>query len=182
MKLKYYITLFLLLIASSAFATNGGTTDKTSYYPFPPAINSSTYNTAFGVRGMGTSGLTVKHFTGASRAWEGIVGLGPDAFSLTLLVEYYTSAFDEPGLRWYYGIGGHIATQTQWVNHRNDLRGYQREPNDFGVGIDGIFGIEYKISEVPIAISLDVKPFLEVTTAGNAYLALDPGLGVKFTF
>lgn len=145
------------------------------------AIKSSTYNTAFGVRGIGTSGLTFKHFTGRNKAFEGIVGFGPDAFSITLLIEYYTPAFDEPGLNWYYGIGGHVATQTQWTNYRTDYRGYNRQPDDFGIGVDGIFGIEYKISEVPIAISLDVKPFLEVTTNGNAYLALDPGLGIKFT-
>jgi len=153
------------------------------HYPVKPslAINSSSYTTAFGVRGLGTSGLTIKHFTSNSTAIEGIIGLWPSALSATILFERYVNAFDEPGLNWYYGIGGHIATQTDWVYY-DGVRGYRRSNGDFGVGIDGIFGLEYKIREVPIAVSLDVKPFLEVTTNGDAYLALDPGLGIKFTF
>lgn len=146
-----------------------------------PSINTYTYTTAVGVRGIGTSGLTIKHFTSSNRAIEGILGLWPDAFSATVLFERYVSAFDEPGLNWYYGVGGHISTFSEWVSD-DGYRTYQRVDGEFGVGVDGIFGIEYKIREVPIAVSFDLKPFLEVTTQGHAYLALDPGLGVKFTF
>lgn len=139
----------------------------------------TSYKTAIGVRGLGTSGLTVKHFTKANTALEGIVGFYPNAFSATLLVERYAPAFSEPGLNWYYGIGGHIATQSDVV--KNDGL-YRRETSEVGLGIDGIFGIEYKIQEVPIAISLDFKPFFEVATDGDAFIALDPGLGIKVTF
>lgn len=139
----------------------------------------TSYNTAIGVRGLGTSGLTIKHFTGANKALEGIIGFYPNAFSATLLVERYAPAFDEPGLSWYYGIGGHIATQSDVI--RNDGL-YRRETSEVGFGVDGIFGIEYKIREVPIAMSLDFKPFFEVATDGDAFIALDPGLGIKVTF
>ncbi|WP_370089955.1 hypothetical protein [Ekhidna sp.] len=139
----------------------------------------TSYNTAIGVRGLGTSGLTIKHFTGANKALEGIIGFYPNAFSATLLVERYAPAFDEPGLNWYYGIGGHIATQSDVI--RNDGI-YRRETSEVGFGVDGIFGIEYKIREVPIAMSLDFKPFFEVATDGDAFIALDPGLGIKVTF
>ncbi|MEP0984422.1 hypothetical protein [Ekhidna sp.] len=139
----------------------------------------TSYKTAIGVRGLGTSGLTIKHFTHSNKAIEGIIGFYPNAFSATLLVERYAPAFNEPGLNWYYGIGGHIATQSDVV--RNDGL-YRRETSEFGLGIDGIFGIEYKIQEVPIAMSLDFKPFFEVDTDGDAFIALDPGLGIKVTF
>ncbi|WP_425392726.1 hypothetical protein [Ekhidna sp.] len=139
----------------------------------------TTYKTAIGVRGLGTSGLTIKHFTEPSKAIEGIVGFYPNAFSATVLVERYAPAFSEPGLNWYYGIGGHVATQSDVI--RNDGL-YRRETSELGLGIDGIFGIEYKIQEVPIAMSLDFKPFFEVATDGDAFIALDPGLGIKVTF
>lgn len=139
----------------------------------------TSYKTAVGVRGIGTSGLTIKHFTQQNKAIEGIVGFYPNAFSATVLVQKYQNAFAEPGLNWYYGIGGHIATQSDVV--RNEGL-YRRETSEFGVGIDGIFGIEYKIQEVPIAISFDLKPFFEVATDGDAFIALDPGLGIKATF
>lgn len=137
------------------------------------------YKTAIGVRGLGTSGLTIKHFTNSNNAIEGIVGFYPNAFSVTVLVEKYAQAFDTRGLNWYYGIGGHIATQSNVI--RNDGI-YRRETSEVGLGVDGIFGLEYKINEVPIAISLDFKPFFEVATDGNAFVALDPGLGIKVTF
>ena len=138
-----------------------------------------TYKTAIGVRGLGTSGLTIKHFTSSNRALEGIVGFYPNAFSATLLVERYAPAFSEPGLNWYYGIGGHIATQSDVVKGDGI---YRRETSEVGFGVDGIFGVEYKIREVPIAMSLDFKPFFEVATDGDAFIALDPGLGIKVTF
>jgi hypothetical protein len=171
------------LLISAVFASGNDTEENNKPISFPQtlAINTSSYSTAIGVRGFGTSGLTIKHFNSATNAIEGIVGFGPYALSATILFEKYVNAFDEPGLNWYYGFGGHIATQTNWTNVEG-WRRHQRDNGGFGVGIDGIFGIEYKIHEIPIAISMDVKPFLEVTTRGNAYLALDPGLGVKFTF
>ncbi len=184
MKIKtILIATLTALLASTAFASSNDTNNNNRPNSFPqtPAINTSSYSTAIGVRGFGTSGLTIKHFNSKTNAIEGIIGFGPYALSATILFEKYVNAFDEPGLNWYYGFGGHIATQSNWT-YVDGWRRYNRENGDFGVGIDGIFGMEYKIREIPIAISLDVKPFLEVTTRGNAYLALDPGLGVKFTF
>ena len=157
-------------------------------YKFRPtnlALNSSSYTTAIGVRGAGTSGFTVKHFTRNTRAIEGILGFYPNAFSATVLLEKYANAFDTPGLNWYYGAGGHIAATNnkyQRKYQRDEYWGYRRDDGDIGLGVDGIVGIEYKINEIPIAISLDAKPFLEVTTSGNIFMALDPGLGIKVTF
>lgn len=163
--IKASLVAFVLLLASVGYSQNLKT--------------GPTYKTAIGVRGIGTSGLTIKHFTKATTAIEGIIGFYPNAFSATILVEKYAQAFDTQGLNWYYGIGGHIATQSNVI--RNDGL-YRRETSEFGVGVDGIFGLEYKINEVPIAISLDFKPFFEVATNGDAFVAFDPGLGIKVTF
>ncbi|WP_421872184.1 hypothetical protein [Marinoscillum sp.] len=181
------LTAALIISTSSVLASgNGDEKDtqhgKLAHNPFNGlSVNSYKYNTAVGIRGLGTSGLTIKHFTRSDRAIEGIIGLYPDALSFTLLLENYVNAFDQPGLNWYYGFGGHLATTTNW-DYEENYRPYNRTEGDFGIGVDGIFGIEYKINEVPIAVSLDVKPFLEVTTRGDAYLAVDPGLGVKVAF
>lgn len=183
MKHTYFLLLFLLAgLCSQAEPGNTGNLKSVLVNnPITPSINSYNYRTAFGVRGIGTSGLTIKHFTSKDQAIEGIIGFGPDALTLTALWEKYQNAYDVAGLNWYYGVGGHIATQSDWVYYEG-IRQYRRSNGDFGIGVDGIFGIEYKINEAPIAISLDVKPFLEVTTNGDAYLAIDPGVGVKFTF
>lgn len=181
---KIFISALLFFGASAALLATDPNASKTSNLnksSSPALALSSSYNTAFGVRGAGTSGLTVKHFTQNSRAIEGILGFYPHAFSVTVLVERYVNAFDAPGLNWYYGAGGHIAATNNKYPNR-EYWGYRRDDGDVGLGVDGIVGMEYKINEIPIALSLDVKPFLEVTTSGNIFLALDPGLGIKVTF
>ena len=141
------------------------------------------YNTAIGLRFGGTSGLTIKHAYRPSMTFEGIVGGFPNGFSITGLVEKNQLAFNTPGLNWYYGGGAHVSV----YNGRSTL--YNRfgreleypDANDVGFGIDGIIGLEYRLPDnVPIAFSLDFKPFIEITTNGYAGFAMDPSLGVKF--
>jgi hypothetical protein len=140
------------------------------------------YSTAVGIRVGGTTGLDIKHFYRPSMAFEGIVGGFPNGFSLTGLIEQTRQAFNQRGLYWYYGGGGHVAV----YNGRNYNNRFGREvdystSNDVGFGINGIIGLEYRLPDnVPIAFSFDFKPFIEITTGGNAGFALDPAIGIKF--
>ncbi len=149
------------------------------------SYSQSNYNTAIGLRAGGTSGLTIKGFTGSSTALEGILGLWPSGFSATLLVEKYVPAFNVSGLNWYYGGGGHASFYTGRIYRPygpRPYRYYEYRENAFGLGIDGIAGIEYKIPEAPIAFSLDFKPFMEINTYGGVFFAIDPGIGIKVAF
>jgi hypothetical protein len=148
------------------------------------SINSPDYRNAIGLRGGYPSGLTFKHFSSGTTAWEGILGVWHRALSLTILYEKHASAFDVSGMRWYYGGGGHVAfaTSRRYYDDRDGRYYYRYYRDDAAFGIDGIIGLEYKIPPIPFAISLDLKPTLEVTTGGAAYFDLDPGLGLKFTF
>ncbi len=150
---------------------------------FKPAVDNAHYRTAIGVRAGGTSGLTIKHFTGNFNAIEGIIGFYPNALSLTALYEKHAGG-STPGLHWYYGGGGHVAIESGRFYSISDGRRWRRyySNGEVALGVDGILGVEYKIPPIPFAISLDVKPFVEVNTDGGAYLGLDPGLGIKVTF
>ncbi len=145
--------------------------------------NKTNYNTAIGLRAGGTSGLTIKHFFGSANAIEGIVGIWPNTISLTGLYEKNVGA-GVAGLNFYYGGGAHISAGTNsYYDYRRDGYYYYRYPNGSpGLGIDGIVGLEYKIPPIPIAISLDLKPFVEVNSIGRIYTAIDPGLGIKVAF
>lgn len=143
------------------------------------------YDYAIGIRSGGTSGLTLKKNYGPT-AIEGIIGFWHDGFSVTGLWEKNRMAFNEPGLNWVYGVGGHIAiygddfdghSGTAWYDHPHDL-----DDGDFGLGIDGIVGLEYKIPEAPIAFGINFKPFLEVVTEGGVLFSIDPGIGIKVAF
>jgi len=149
----------------------------------PFTESNGTYNVAIGVRAGGTSGLTAKFFTGSSRAFEGIISAGYHHFGLTALYEAYVGAFGVDGLNWYYGGGAHVKYQSpniEWVDFNDDY--YYRGSDRLALGVDGIVGIEYKIPPIPIAISLDLKPNVEVWTTGGVGLGIDPGLGVKLAF
>ena len=150
------------------------------------SINSGTYNTAIGLRVGGTSGLTIKHFTGSTTAIEGIVSFWRRSIGLTALYEKHANAFGEPGFNWYYGVGGHVFVTGEDAGYYYDRHWnphyYRYENGGFSGGIDGIVGLEYKINPIPFAISLDLKPAIDITSGGNVYFYVDPGLGLKFTF
>ncbi len=140
------------------------------------------YNTAIGLRAGFTSGLTVKHFFGGgNKAVEGIIGLWPYSTSITGLYEVHKGA-GTAGLNFYYGVGAHVAFRTSRIYYSRYYDRYYRYYYNNALGIDGILGIEYKVPEIPFALSLDLKPFIEFHNDGYVYSALDPGLGLKIAF
>jgi hypothetical protein len=145
------------------------------------------YSTAIGVRAGWTSGLTIKQFVGPSLAVEGMISAWPRDLSATLLLEKHQSISGARGLSLYYGGGGHA----RFFTHRYREVYYHKgrywyatgsAGTGMGVGIDGVLGIEYKIPDVPVAFSLDLKPFFEVGSDGYFLAVPDAGLGVKVAF
>ena len=176
MKTTMRSSLFILSMIAMAIMISAGVKAQL-------AVNKDNYNTAIGIRAGATSGLTIKHFTGnRGSAFEGIIGLWPDAMSLTCLYEKHANAGAE-GLNWYYGGGGHVFFESGKHYYRDYYyyRGYYND-HAAGMGLDGIIGLEYKIKPIPFAISLDLKPFFEVGSYGWTYFSLDPGLGFKLAF
>jgi len=141
------------------------------------------YKTAIGMRIGGTSGVSLKHFYRPNTAVEGLLGAFGYGFSLTGLIERQVP-FNVDGLHFYYGGGVHMA----FYNDHDHYDRFGREldyrvHNSTGFGIDGIIGIEYKLPDnIPMAISMDLKPFIEVgSNSGYVGFAPDPSIGIKFT-
>jgi hypothetical protein len=141
------------------------------------------YKTGLGVRVGGTSGVTLKHFYSRNMAVEGILGFFGNGTSVTGLIERHDLAFDTKGLRFYYGGGAHVAFYNGRYYYRNgfwrDIDHY--DSREVAFGINGIVGLEYKIEELPIAVSLDFKPFVEIGPGGYVGFSPDPSIGIKFT-
>ncbi len=152
------------------------------------SIDSPDYRTAIGLRGGDLGGLTFKRFTSSESAFEMILGLGhrePRLFSFTFLFEKHVPAFNVSGMQWYYGGGGHltlVGSRSGYIRHPWGRYRYHYEGGAFGLGIDGIVGLEYKIPPIPFAISLDIKPYIEVFSPGGVIWSIDPALGIKVTF
>lgn len=139
--------------------------------------------TEIGIRIGGTSGATVKYFYKANTAVEGIVGAFGNGFSITGLIERQQPFEGAEGLYIYYGGGAHLA----FYNGKNINSSHfgrevdYRSGNDMGIGVNLIVGLEYRLPEgIPIAISVDLKPFIEVGTGGYVSAAPDPSIGIKF--
>jgi hypothetical protein len=111
------------------------------------------YSTGIGLRGGLSNGITVKHFIGSKTAVEGLLASRWQGFELTGLFEIHAPAFDVDRLHWYYGFGGHMG----FWNGNNTSWGTPGTSYTV-IGIDGILGLEYNFSEVPINLSIDWKP------------------------
>jgi hypothetical protein len=141
---------------------------------------SAQYTTALGVRVGGTTGLTFKHQFKRNTAFEVIVGTFANGFSLTALLEKQKSLGIE-GLYLYYGGGPHVATYdgSDSQNLGRDIHANYAE--GLGVGINGIVGLEYRLpNNIPIAFSLDSKPFVEFGQRNSVGFAFDPSISIKF--
>lgn len=140
------------------------------------------YTTSIGARVGGTSGVAIKHFYSRTMAFEGLLGFFGNGTSVTALLEKYQPALDTKGLKFYYGAGAHVAFYNGRYYYRNgfwrDINYYDQREAAFGV--NGIVGLEYTIDDLPIAFSLDFKPFVEVGPGGYVGFSPDPSVGIKF--
>ena len=138
------------------------------------------YTSALGVRVGGTTGLTFKHTFKSNAAIEAIVGTFGNGFSMTGLLEKQQETPVE-GLFFYFGGGVHLASYdgSTYENFGRDIN--TRQTDGIGVGVDGIFGLEYRLpNKMPIAFALDMKPFVEIGTGNYVDFAFDPAISIKF--
>ncbi len=147
---------------------------------------STEYKNAIGIRAGRTSGLTFKHFFNSGNAFEGIIGLWNNAVGITALYEK-NQGTGVSGLKFYYGGGAHVTRETGRYYYRRhngsyDEYTYRYGENGWGAGIDGIVGLDFKFAPIPLAISFDIKPFVELSNYGYIYTGLDAGLGIKLAF
>jgi hypothetical protein len=107
------------------------------------------YNTALGARlGGGNYGITLQQRVASRVTIEGIAGLGEREYSGTVLGQYHFGILG-PSLNYYFGAGGHL--------------GHNKDTGNFG-GFDGLVGVEYKVAFLPVVLSFDFKPTLELNS------------------
>lgn len=112
--------------------------------------NAQDYRFALGVRLSNSTptlnnSITGKYFVTDRSAVEGIVSFG-SRFGMGALLEIHKPFNNIPQLKWMYGAGA-------FVGFEND---------DTYLGPTGILGLDYKFENVPINLSLDWKPELNI--------------------
>jgi hypothetical protein len=141
-------------------------------------VSAQDYRTGIGLRGGFANGLTIKHFTGEKSALEFLLASRWRGVEITVLYEIHNQAFDAERLKWYYGFGGHVGF---WNGDYTNK--YWGDPGTqyTVVGIDGILGLEYSFSEVPINIGLDWKPAFNLI-GYSGFWADGGALSIRFIF
>jgi hypothetical protein len=139
------------------------------YSTVAAAQESSTYKNAVGVR-LGNSvptvksGITYKHFLANNNAIEGILSFG-DGTAICGLYEIHKPINSVENLQWFIGGGGYVG-----FNNSNNT-----------IGAAGIVGLDYKFANIPLNISLDWKPELNIVSKVG-FEASGVGFSARFTF
>jgi hypothetical protein len=132
------------------------------------AQNESSYKNAIGVR-LGSSvpaiksGITYKHFFNKAAA-EGILSFG-DGVAFCGLCEIHKPINAVENLQWLIGFGGYLGINNSTNN----------------VGAAGIIGLDYKFTNVPLNLTLDWKPELNIVSKVG-FEASGIGFSARFTF
>jgi hypothetical protein len=106
--------------------------------------------------------VTGKYFVTDKTAVEGLVSFG-SRFGLGALLQIHNPLNIE-GLRWFYGAGVYVGV----------------EDNNTYVGPTGALGLDYKFANIPINLSLDWKPELDIVPEIN-FVPDAFALSVRFT-
>ena len=133
-------------------------------------VSAQDYRFAAGVRLSNqtptlNNAVSVKYFATDRTAIEGIISFG-SRFGVGGLLEIHRP-FSTPGLSWFYGGGAYL--------------GFESEPSETFFGPTGIIGLDYKFTNIPLNLSIDWKPELDIIPAVN-FVPDAFALSVRFTF
>ena len=114
------------------------------------------YKTAIGAKLWTGGGISVKTFINFDRYGTRITGL----------YEIHGNLSSEGALKWYVGPGAHVGL----------YKGIT------AVGIDGVVGIDYKFTNMPLNLALDWQPSFELGSGTrNGFNANWGGFAIRFT-
>ena len=136
-------------------------------------LNAQDYKTALGLR-LSSNGpavnnsVSIKHFINPQVALEGLFTFDRKA-AIGALLEIHNEMTTE-GLKWFYGAGAYLGFDSDKNNPDRALMGAQ-----------GIVGLDYKFANLPLNLSLDWKPELNIIDNINFEPAA-VGFSIRFTF
>ncbi len=131
----------------------------------------SNYATALGLGidfgdGQTLVGPSVKHFFTENHAGLGELTFGDNVTFLTLMYQYHKEFPNADGFQWFAGGGPSIAFFD----------------GDSDVLLRPVVGLDYKIANVPLAISFDWRPWIYFGDTNDDFDAARFGLSFRYTF
>jgi hypothetical protein len=111
-----------------------------------------------------SNSVSAKYFLQQDKAIEGLLSFGGSRFGIGALYQIHKPFTDVAGLKWFYGFGGYLGFQ---------------DGNTY-LGPTGAVGLDYKFNAIPLNLSLDWKPELDILPAVN-FIPDAFGLTARFT-
>jgi hypothetical protein len=148
---------------------------------FSFSLKAQEYKTAAGIR-LGPSspaiapGFTIRHFLDEKHAVEGIVGIN-NGIGICALYEWYHPVATVEHLQWFVGAGGYAA----YRNNVSFIGENSNKNNTSYIGAAGVVGVDYKFRDIPLNISIDWKPELNIIE-NVGFEASGVGFSARFTF
>lgn len=122
----------------------------------------------------------------AEIAYNGMLSFNNNGIQLTgLKIIYETSLNDiSPDLYFAWGYGGHLGfVYTDHLGFLGERYNFRQDRFCPLIGADGWIAAEYRFREVPINISLNLKPFVELTfPAFVRLMPADIGISISYVF
>lgn len=120
------------------------------------------------------AGPAFKHFFDRNNAVQAELLFGDHTTLLQAMYSYNMAIQGARGLNWYVGFGPAFAFYNDHDDHYGDS-------SDTDVAIRPMIGLEYRITQTPLAFSFDWRPAFWMTHGGGSNIGRF-GLGIKFTF
>jgi hypothetical protein len=131
------------------------------------------YRKSFGVK-MYPGALSYKTFYTINKAMEVSGYITLDGFWLSILNELHNPIKEDKQLSWYLGYGAHLGIWSdEWRKKNNTL-----DKSNISVGFDGIIGLDYKVRNSPLNLSIDWQPSFSII---QAYFKNQGGIGIRYT-
>jgi hypothetical protein len=122
----------------------------------------------------------------AEIAYKAMLGFSNNGIQLTGLRIVYETSLSEisPDLFFAWGYGGHVgfiyADHLGFLGERYNFTGERFCPV---IGADGWLAAEYRFRDIPINISLNIKPFVELTIPSFVkIMPADLGISISYIF
>jgi len=132
-------------------------------------IGSHDYQTSLGVK-FYPGAVSFKHFIKEKAAIEGLGYFWNRGFRVAGLYEFHNDINGVDGLKWYVGPGAHVGFYSS------------KYGGGTAIGVDGVIGLDYKIREAPINLSLDWQPSIEFNGDYNGFSGNWGGLAIRYVF
>lgn len=138
---------------------------------------------AVGGRFGSASGINYRYALTNDRAIEGILSVQSNSvssrFRLVGLYEYFKPLVG--GFSWYYGVGGSVGSY-KYKSFTDNSGNFHHSKAELSLSIDGIIGIDYAISNTPISLSLDLKPYFDFLQESSIRVFDPVGFSIRYRF